>query len=973
MTKFINLNTHTEYSFLESTIKINSLFDYAIKNNLTTLAITDRNNMFGVPFFLKKAKENNIKPIIGVDLDVEDYRFILLAKNYAGYQFLLKLVSKINKDKKIELSEIYNENIFIIDHPDYGIFAKTEESLNFSNYYISTNDININNSIYLNETKILNNEEKEVLDLLKSISKKEFNTNKYLSFEPVKKIDDIIINRINKIISEINIIFPEKENFLPKFANDENLSSDEYLKKIIFTNLKTKESELKKYKQTMERLNYEFNVIKNLNFSDYFLIIWDLIKWAKENNILVGPGRGSVSGSLIAFILNITEVNPLKYNLYFERFLNPERISMPDIDIDVADDRRDEVLLYLKNKYGFENFSTIITFQTLGAKMSLRDTARVYKLPVSEVNELTKRMFNDSSSLEVNYEKNAKFKAKINSNELYFKIYNMARKIENLPRQHGTHAAGIIISKTEIENVIPTLINDKNFLETQFSMEYLEDFGFLKIDILALKNLSIINEVLNLINEKNKLNLTFKDIPLFDLKTNELLTQGKTVGIFQLESPGMKNTLKNVGISSLEDLASVISLFRPGPIEYINEYAKRKKTNSVPQVSEEYDAILASTYGIIVYQEQIMEICQKVANFSFAQADIFRKAISKKESNEMSKYKDIFIANAIKQNYDEKLALKIFRDIEYFAEYGFNKAHAISYAMLAYKMAYLKSKFPLFFFASLINNARGSQEAIKKYIDEAKEYNIKIHSPSVNAFFKINDNSIIENDEIFLPLITIKGLGNVATKKILEIRKEKKFSNLQDFLIRMNENKVTKNIINILIESNSLREFGVQKYIKSILNIFDNEETNLDFDKDPNLVKEYLETFKKEAIFTEVNDEKDIEEIQKNELNYLGMTFTTNYKKNYEYETRLIDLKNNNKYVLPLKVLKISPFYDKNKRLMAKLELMDSSKQIVAFIFSSYWQIIENKIDANKIYEFEIMLNSRGYTIYKMLKEIYEK
>ncbi|VEU59704.1 DNA polymerase III subunit alpha [Mesomycoplasma neurolyticum] len=971
MGKIVNLNVHTEYSFLESTIKIDKLFDYAKQNNIKTIVITDRNNMFALPKFLKKAKEFNIKPIIGVDLDVENYRFILLAKNYQGYQFLAKLVSKKNNNNVISLLEIENDNIFIIDHPDYGIYAKNNQLLNYKNFYISTNDESVENSIYVNETKILTLDEYDALETLKSISKKDFNTKKYLAFALNENVSEIVSKRINNIINQINVIFPERPNFLPKFKNNENLTSEQYLKKIIFEKLKEKEIELKKYKDSIQRINYEFNIIKNLKFADYFLIIWDLIKWSKEQNILVGPGRGSVSGSLIAFVLNITEVNPLKYGLYFERFLNPERITMPDIDIDIADNRREEVLQYLSDKYGFKNFSSIITFQSLGAKMAIRDVARIHNVPITEVNELTKRMFDDTTTLKQTYENSPKFKAKIDSNPLYQKIYQMAKKIEGLPRQFGTHAAGIVLSSEEIENIVPTILNDKGYLETQFSMEYLEDFGLLKIDILALKNLSIVQEIIEFINNSTNLKLEFKDIPLYDVQTNILLSKGQTTGIFQLESPGMKNTLKKVGISSLDDLASVISLFRPGPMENISEYVKRKQGAFIPKISKVYDDILSSTYGIIVYQEQIMEICQKIANLSFAEADIFRKAISKKDYNNMHKLKTQFINNAIKQNYSENLVTKIFKSIEYFAEYGFNKAHAVAYAVLAYKMAYLKTKYPLFFFSSLINNARGSHDVIKKYVAEANEYNIEILPPSINVFDSISDLPIIEDNKIYLPLIMIKGLGNVATQKLLKIRSEKPFDDLIDFLIRMNENKISKSIIKILIESNALREFGSQQKIKSIFNAFNVENNIYDFDKNNSLIKEIVDNFAEKIDGFENKD--DIEEIQKNELNYLGIIFTKAAKKSFEGEIRLADMRQGNKYVLPLQVLKISPFYDKKHQLMAKIELSDSSKQISAFIFSSYWKNIENKIKINKIYEFEILKNTRGYSIYKLIKEIYEK
>ncbi|MBN3534620.1 DNA polymerase III subunit alpha [Mycoplasma procyoni] len=978
MNKITNLHTYTEFSFLDSTITIEKLFEFAKENELKTLAISDRNNMFGVPKFLEYAQKYNIKPLIGVDLDVEDYRFLIFAKNYEGFVYLSRLISAQNSSEVVSISELNNENIIIIDHPKYGIYATKQQKLDFKNYYITTNDPFEENSIYVKENKVLFKHENKTLQVLNKIKDSQANEfDLYEDFLVTQEIDFVVEKRINEIIDQINVVFPKDRNPLPKFKNEENLSSNEYLKQVLTKEFKNKSEELKKYPEAIERLKYEVSVIENLEFADYFLIIWDLIKWAKTNGIFIGPGRGSAAGSLVSYILNITEINPLKYDLIFERFLNPKRVSIPDIDIDIQDNRREELIHYLISKYGKNSVAQIVTFQTLGAKSSFKDVARVMGVSASEANEITK-LIDSEKTLEESFETNAKLKAKINSNEVYREVYEIAKKLQGLPRQHGTHAAGIIISDQDISSIIPVLTAENGILETQFSMEYLEKFGLLKVDLLGLRNLTVIQEIIDILAQKTSQRIAFENIPTYDIRTNALLSNAKTNGIFQLESPGMKKTLKQVGINSLEDVVATISLFRPGPLKNIPTYAKRKANlEQTPSISEDYDQIVAKTYGIIIYQEQIMQIAQKVAGMSFAEADILRKAISKKDHSQMIQIKQDFFDGALSKGYKQEVVEKIFEQIELFAEYGFNKSHAVAYAVLAYKMAYLKTNYAIDFYTSLINNANGAHETVKKYVEEAQSLGFIIHPPKITVSER---NCVVLNDkEIYLPLTLIKGLGVVALNDILEIRSKKPFISFRQIIVLLKVNKVGDAIIKTLINANTFSDFGsisqllmefegeISNYIKLITekdsegNLVINEEVAKVLEKNSHVIKK-----------PEKLSESEIELLQKNEYNYLGMVFARQQTKSWEGDVKLDDLHPGNEYVLAAQVVSKKEITDKNGRLMGVLEIKDSSKAVSAFVFYSQWPKI-NHVEVGKVYEFKILLKNDRYSIYELKREIYEK
>ncbi|WP_027332838.1 DNA polymerase III subunit alpha [Mycoplasmopsis gallinarum] len=935
--KLVQLYNTTEYSFLESTIRIKNLVKDSKANELEAVVLTDYNNLFGLGIFLEECQKNNIKGIVGVDLDLEinGYRFIILAKNYQGYQKINELILKRNSFIKIIIDELDDENIYVLDHPTHGFFAKTKQILNFSNFYLpfSSETRSFNNVVFLRKNNLMNGNEIETLKTLATIGQKNVEITANYSFQYFENLENLphnVIENTKKIVENCNLILPKVKLHL---ANYENLNKKEsYLKFIELINkgIQVKENELVTTPIWQERLKKEIDVIISLKFFNYFLIIQDLIQWAKNNGIKIGPGRGSAAGSLVSYLLGITEINPLKYDLLFERFLNYEKASWPDIDIDIQDDRRAEVFAYLKNKYGYEYTALISTFQTIGAKSAIRDVGRVLNLPITEINKISKSIY--TNTLQEAYE-TSEFKSIIKNNSEYDKLlYPTALKIEGLPRQFGYHPAGFIISDVKISSLVPVMpSSETDFLQIQLPMNYLESFGLLKIDLLGLKTLTEVNEIEKFLPKEQTFDYLLSqgvDV-LNDEKTFNILNQGFTEGIFQLESTGMTRTIKKVKIDKFDDLYAIISLFRPGPMKYIDIYAQVKnKKAQMNSISKEYDEIVKNTYGIIVYQEQIMQIAEKIAGFSFTKADFLRKAISKKEEEKLKTFRSDFVNGAKEKGLNEQKANEIFDIIEEFGLYGFNKSHAVSYAYLTMKMAYYKTHQPFLFYNALITSSQGAQETILSIVKEAKELNFKINSP--NIYFSSQKSEIYKN-EIYLPFSMIKGFGNEGINKILKDREENGnySSNILDTLLRLRFAGLKDNAIEILIKSNVFRDYGNMNFIiscdnltKQIYGIFDKKTSYKE-----NIKKFPIDTY--ETKLDELNSQSEIDyafEIE-NETKYLGGTFNIFPTSKFEVIGNNLALFNkiNTIQYFPVEILDINFKYK-------MIKFRDSSKEVTSFI-----------------------------------------
>ncbi len=858
---FAPLYIKTDNSLLESMIKISDLISYAKEKNIKALTITD-NTMYGVVEFYKACTSSDIKPIIGLEINYNG-KVVLYAKNNNGYKNLCK-ISTITSERDITLEELkkYSEDLICILTSDTNSLEK--ELSFFKDIYKSYKSIEErkslkgNNLLYMNETLYLYKNDYKYLEYLVGIKEgvlssgvKISTKNNYIIDEDtIKKYFSEDINNIYKIVSDCNVTLEYKEGLLPKYKCPDNLDSFSYLKKLCIEGLKRifGTSVSNTYK---DRLKHELDIINKMGFNDYFLLVWDIIKYAKENNIYIGPGRGSAAGSLVSYLLNITTVDPLKYDLLFERFLNPERVTMPDIDIDIQDDKREDLIKYCMNKYGEKKVVPIIAFGTLQSKQVIRDVSRTMDIDQSVVDYICKNI-DSKLSLKENITKNSKLRDYIKLDNELSKMYDIALKFEGLKRHTTIHAAGIIMCNEDLTNIIPLDKSHSDFYTTSYSMNYLEELGLLKIDFLAIKNLTIIHNIVDDIG----IDLSFDNIDLNDKKTMDVFTNGSTLGIFQFESEGMINFLKKFKPTSIDDLFAAIALFRPGPMDNIDSYIRRKEgKEEITYIDKSLEKILSSTYGIIIYQEQIMEIARTLAGYSLGEADILRRAMSKKKEEILIKEKDKFISGCISNGHSKDTAIKVYNLILKFASYGFNKSHSVAYTIVSYFMAYLKANYPLNYLKALMNTFLGSDQKIKEYIYECKSKDIKLLVPNINESDK---EFTIKGSSIVLPLSLIKGLGNNTCSLIVEERKNGKFENIYDFFKRCYGKILNQKTITTLIYSGALSPLGYNR--KTLINNLDElinySEISSGFDDEFNLkpeIKEYEEYSKNELLKYEID------------------------------------------------------------------------------------------------------------------------
>ncbi len=548
-------------------------------------------------------------------------------------------------------------------------------------------------------------------------------------------------------------------------------------------------------------------MIKQTKFSSYFLIVWDLIKYARDHSIPVGPGRGSVVGSLVAYSLRITDIDPLQYELFFERFLNPERIAPPDIDMDFCMNRRGEVIEYVANKYGRDNVCQIITFGTMAARGVIRDVGRSLDIPYSEVDRIAKLIPDEpNATIDMALEREPRLKEEM-KNPAIEKLIEIARRLEGLSRHCSTHAAGVVIAPKPLIELIPLYKTNKEEITTQYSMNDLETLGLLKMDLLALTTLTVIDNTVKRIREEKGIDLDLSSIPLDDPKVFALFSEGKTNGIFQFESSGMKAELRKLRPERFEDLIALNALYRPGPMEMIPDFIKRKqgliKVQYLHPILEE---ILKETYGVIVYQEQVMQIASKMAGFSLGQADILRKAMGKKMASVMKSMEDQFIAGARERKVPEKIARQVFELMQQFALYGFNKSHSTAYALLAYQTAYLKVHYPVQFMAALLSSEMGNTSKIVMYIAECKDMGIPVLPPDINESaldFRSSEGAIR------FGLLAIRNVGEGALRSILQFRNQKgRFRNLFQFCEEVDSRSLNKRVLESLVKSGALDSLG---------------------------------------------------------------------------------------------------------------------------------------------------------------------
>lgn len=609
-------------------------------------------------------------------------------------------------------------------------------------------------------------------------------------------------------------VIPKSTVHMPKFPLLEGQSVEQFLATKAIEGLKIRLATQELSEQYMKRLQYELHIINSMGYADYFLIVADFIAYARQENILTGPGRGSSASSLVAYALQITEVDPLQYGLLFERFLNPERVSLPDIDVDFVDSKRQKVIQYVAEKYGKSNVAQIITFGTLSAKAVARDVARVFGFPAEVMEFISKQIPNRQGvTLLAAYEQSEPLQQWIASDERHIEWFEVARKLEGLPRNASTHAAGVVISPKSLVEVVPIEEGHDGIYLTQWPMQEVEASGLVKMDFLGLRNLTILEQIRWSIYRANGFWIDFNTIPLQDEKTLQLLQMGDTTGIFQLESDGMRQALREIQPTHFLDIVAVNALYRPGPMDFIPVYARRKNGYEKVAVSHPIlESILQETYGVIIYQEQIMQIAVTMAGFTVGQADLLRRAVSKKKREILEEQRIVFINGAMTQGFSQEIANDVYALIVRFADYGFPKSHAVAYSMITYHMAYLKANYPESFYAALLSNAIGNTDKINAIILEVKSKGIGLLPPSIEKSMR---SFSVEGNAIRVGLGAIKNVPALVLNEILSLRKQypKAFQHLFDLAVCLSGKYFKKKSIEPLIYAGALDGFGKDRSV----------------------------------------------------------------------------------------------------------------------------------------------------------------
>ncbi|WP_250279005.1 DNA polymerase III subunit alpha [[Clostridium] colinum] len=957
------------------------------------------------------------------------YHLVLLAENNEGYNNLIKLVSfgftegfyyKPRID--IELLKKYNKGLIGLSACMGGAVAKNilnhsyEKAKEFAllynnifgqnNFFLELQDHGLENQSTVNQNLIrmsketgiplvctndihyIKAEDAEAHDILLCIqtgktvedeNRMRYEGGQYYLKSPKEMLSIFpyapeALENTYKISNRCNVSFEFNKYKLPIFNVPDNKNAFSYLKELCLNGLNERYEIIDNY--LTKRLNYELDTIKQMGFVDYFLIVWDFIKYAKDNNIMVGPGRGSAAGSLVSYCLKITDIDPIEYNLIFERFLNPERISMPDIDIDFCYEKRQDVINYVIEKYGSSHVSQIITFGTMAARNAIRDVGRALNIPYSDVDKIAKMI---PMELKITISKamaqNPELLYEYNNNETIKHLIDMSLKLEGLPRHASTHAAGVVICDKPVMDYVPLNTND-GVITTQFPMTTLEELGLLKMDFLGLRTLTVIQNAFKEINRIHNLKINEQNIDYKDPKIYELISTGYTDGIFQLESAGMKQFMKDLKPESIEDIIAGVSLYRPGPMDFIPKYVKGKNTKTdIKYTHPLLEPILKPTYGCIVYQEQVMQIVQELAGYSLGRSDLLRRAMGKKKTEEMELERKNFIYGiegeidgCVKRGIDAKIANQIFDEMQDFAKYAFNKSHAAAYAVIACQTAWLKAYYPVEFMAALLTSVSDNATKISEYIQDIKRMNIEILPPDINEGF---DRFSVSNGKIRFNLSAIKNVGKSLIKTLVNDReKNGKYHSLREFLKRLN-GELNSRAIECLIKAGAFDSLSgkrsqylaiYKKYYDSInqmkkitlqgqLDIFSlNNSTaeNIEMDTLPNIPefsKNELLTFEKEMVGIYISGHP-LDEYNVHLKKFISNT-TLDFIKNEE--NQLENVQDNQKVTVGGIITNVTSKFTKTNKQMAFLTLEDIFGTIEIIVFPETFTKYNKYLEENNI------------------------
>lgn len=942
------LHLKSAYSMLKSTIPMDVLVEQAKASGYDFVAVSD-DELHGMLHLFEHAKKHHIKPILGIHIKVQyafgDSGFLVYVRDQEGYRNLLQIIL-LKQDKALTLEDIilYQKGlIFVtsgkdslltsyllderIDQASHMIqITKTSLDHFYLGLSLDTFDLEMKvapHMYHLSEhhhipllpihhTAYLSQEDKEVYEALIKIDSDQNEIAQDEDYHFMTKEELIarfmdypyVFDTLEKVIQSITYTFQKPHFDMPIFKVPSG-TPELYLKSLAQVGLKKrlKKGRYATIESYQKRLAFELDVIHNMGFDHYFLIVYDFVKYAKTHDILVGPGRGSSAGSLVAYAIGITDVDPLQYDLLFERFLNPERITMPDIDMDFPDNKRDEVIQYVKEKYGSHHMISIITFGTFALRSSIRDIARVMKIDTTRVNGIIQNVIDEKVD---------------ETDEETMRLLRVAKKIEGLPRHTGTHAAGVILCEQDLSKHIPLQKGLFDGYQSQFEASDLESLGLLKIDFLGIRNLQVIDDVVKEIQKKD-VNFQLNNIPFDNQKTYELLSESQTTGVFQLESLGMRAVLRKLKPSHFEDIIALLALFRPGPMAFIDLYIERRNGAAFDYIHKDLEPILKNTYGIIVYQEQIMRIAHEFAGYSLAEADLLRRAISKKSREILEQEESRFIKKCEAQGYPSEIGKEIYDLIVKFADYGFNRSHSVAYAIVAYQMAYLKANYFSVFMTILLTSVIGNEGLTKDYILELKKQKVKVLPPHIHLSTDIYQ---IKDEGIYMPFQSIKSFGKLTVQKMIEVRNESPFTDYNDLKLKLKKIINDRNL-EMLIHAGSLNAFNLthQTMIQNI-------------ELDDAGYEQYITDFKmktfEEYSFLELA-EKEKEALGFN-LTYQPMAAFESYIKEKALDT-FEALSNKDKISVLAYIKKSKKIKTKNNEPMAFLLLDDGAEELEVTLF----------------------------------------
>lgn len=1017
----VSLQNLSSFTLLESPTKVKDLAENAKKKGYSALALTDVNITYGLVNFYKAAKETGIKPLLGMQLRINGlidqankYDLIVIAKDDQGYKNILRLSSAVNlltengeKENVLELEELkkYLGHLVIItpsnlhselkmlqtNNPNMGanyvrilkdavptsslvylgVYADQgqQEYINYLRSLATQFELSlaaVEDGQYLNRNEQFlrrtlqaiksNNHLENVEQLAKQAGSHYLKTSEELQVNYRKfEIEDALENA-EKIGQLCNAKITFQDPQLPKFKQNKFPTSKEYLHSLAQNGL------AKRFKgqipeRYQKRLDYELKVINEMGFDDYFLIVWDVMNFAHSVHITTGPGRGSAAGSLVSYALRITEVDPLEYNLLFERFLNPARQQMPDIDLDIPDNRRDEVIKYMFEKYGMNHAAQILTFGTLAAKQVLKDVCRVFGLNKVETYRWLDAIPHAKGKITLAeaYQKSKELQLLVNTNTFSKILFATAEHLENLPRHYSIHAAGLVITDDSLAEIVGLQAGPLGIPVTQQTKLNVESLGLLKIDFLGLRNLTILGNIIAALKSEG-VEIDPNQIPLNDQETLALFQRGDTDAVFQFESDGIKRVLEQLHPDSFEDIVAVNALYRPGPMNNIGHFINRKHGKERVQYPDpSLKKILGPTYGVLVYQEQVMQTAQVLAGFSLGEADLLRRAMSKKNADVIQKEREKFIQGAVKLGRRKEVAEQVYDYIAQFANYGFNRSHAVAYSKIAFWLAYFKVHYPGAFYLSLLNSNIGNRNKIAQYLMQAQEAGIKTLPPDIE---NSQADFSLENGKILVGLKAIRGLRSDLLKQILEIKRPIK--SMTDFLWKIDNNLLSADAIANLIKAGAFDRLAPNR--NELLKI------NKDLVESVKMAGSNLSLF--ETLEPKIEEEKMPTAAEKSAMEVEAMGFSTGinpiiavqkYARKYNAK-RLQAFESNEQGIAVGKLMRIKQITTKKGDNMAFAVFSDSSGDKDFTIFPQVWKKVEENLKIGDIYLLQVKTQSDRFS-----------